>query len=147
MQKITKQSLDEMAMTMPFISLELQQYYVGGNESLQCLINSMVSASSSNGYFEPKSCGVGSQHMVNGTISINGQTFTIDVTSGATTYHPQVESKISGTHEKIADRQINGEQAYRFKFRNKTAPSAEMFGVWIVVPESAVSVFDSYFSR
>jgi len=139
---MTKEGLDELAKTMPILSIEENQYYVGGG-SFQCLINSMVAATTQESwYYDATACGAGSGEQ---TITLGGQTFPIRVTNYSSSYHPQVNAYYYSAGDPIPGNTINGEQSYRYKFGNKTASDSAM-GVWIVIPQSAITIFEQYFN-
>ena len=140
MKKITTQTLDELARTMTIIRNDESQDYVG-RKNYQCFIDSMVDATRTvTGTFNSLSCGIsGSEE----TISLGGYTFNIRISNYGSSHHPNVNAYYSSGGEYISGNTINGEQSYRYKFGNATA--SDIFGTWIVIPESAISVFESYF--
>ena len=151
MRKITRKSLDELANTMLVVEKDEKKYYFGGGDDsiiLQCVLNGLIANQTANGgsgYFNPNSC-KWSYSTLTDTITLGGRTFEIKMTNFTGSSNPLVNCLYGYGRLSAGGVKLNGENASKYKFGNKTSDSlGEIQGLWIYIPESLESYFESYF--
>ena len=133
-RKITRESLEKLAATMPILGIREQEYYWGG--SLQSLIDDLISSHSCSPVNAFSHLGSGIGGALSGYVTVNGVQIWVDLASSVSSSNPNINSCAGGES-------IDDGSRYIFKFGNT---NDKAYGIYMTVSISQYKILEPYFS-